>query len=713
MLKRYFIAIILLLTLSLASGAWGETYYVATGGNGSAPTTDPTTNAYATAYGTIQAAFDGEDLDPATGDIVEVCDPDGSGETYAEKVTWGANDAGDATAQIILRGRTGDTITIDGAGQTECIYIDGIDYVTVTNLAVANAAINIECNGDTDGIQCTYITSSGSTLADFWQDASSADLVLDHWTITQGADYTIALLGGSGTEIVNATISNCDFNGVAAQTHNYGCYLRYINGITISGNTWDDWTLNNAPSDRLHYFANILGTATVTNNTITNCEGCAFDFDTPPTVVMSGNTVSGNQGTCLEISNITTLTSTNDTFGNTGAFPTVDFVAGGGTHTFTDLVITGSGGDGVFCAASLPAVDITFSGGSITSVTGDGIDVRDGALTVGGGMTITSAGAVGIAVAATADSCALNANVSLSGTNGVTIANGPTLTMTGGTYNSNGSSGVSTSTTAAVDIDDITANGNGGGIQFSGLNGTIDNSIFSNNTPGNGVYFTGTGTVTCTGVQANSNGEDGFNANSAGTLNCVRCLAHDNGDVAGGSSGDGFTAHSTGTMNVVNCVGYNNFKSGAAMTESSTGTIYNCTFYNNYEASQAGNYGIWINCGAGAGWTIKNNLCDQNEHDIYISGTAVAAAITIDSDHNDFVGGRAGNNFFWNGTASATLAAYILDAADDSYTIEANSLSVDPLFMGAANNDFRLKAGSPCRDAGTNDYDGDGFDDIR
>ena len=141
-------------------------------------------------------------------------------------------------------------------------------------------------------------------------------------------------------------------------------------------------------------------------------------------------------------------------------------------------------------------------------------------------------------------------------------------------------------------------------------------------------------------------------------------------------------------MNLNFCIGHDNFKSGAAMTQSSSGSIYHCTFWDNYEASQPGNYGIWIN--ATGTWNIKNNITEGHEHEIYISATAVAGGVTLASDYNIFNDSRGGDAFHYNGT-DYNFADYKTNSSKDT-----NSIIIDPKLVSTG----KLYSISPCLDIG-------------
>lgn len=86
---------------------------------------------------TFSNLFSSIDLDP--GDIVEArADTPGGSKTFYETVTPGSDDYGSEDNPLIIRARSGDTITIDG-GDTRnyAFYVTG-DYITIEGFSVDN-----------------------------------------------------------------------------------------------------------------------------------------------------------------------------------------------------------------------------------------------------------------------------------------------------------------------------------------------------------------------------------------------------------------------------------------------------------------------------------------------------------------------------------------------------------------------------------------------
>jgi len=113
--------------------------------------------------------------------------------------------------------------------------------------------------------------------------------------------------------------------------------------------------------------------------------------------------------------------------------------------------------------------------------------------------------------------------------------------------------------------------------------------------------------------------------------------------------------------------------------------------------------GIYIKDYA-TGHTVKNNI-------IYARGTlgaliqkATTGSATI--DYNCYYKSSYTGQFIWNGTSYDTLAAWQTASSQDT-----NSIASNPLFIDAANGNFKLNPHSLCVNAGTDvslteDYEG-------
>lgn len=239
---------------------------------------------------------------------------------------------------------------------------------------------------------------------------------------------------------------------------------------------------------------------------------------------------------------------------------------------------------------------------------------------------------------------------------------------------------------------------------------TIDTAAYAGK---NGFLGQGTSNITFYGSIAHNVADDGFSITNSTTYNCWQCKSYDNGITSNTASGDGYTTHLTSTMNLYYCTGWGNQKSGASMTGASTGVIYNCTFYNNYEATNADDFGIYIN-GSGA-WDIRNNITANHRYEIYIFASGADGSLTI--NNNVYYDSRGGNAFYFNGNAR-NWTKWKADLATSAKVLgkDLSSVNADPKFKNPSINDFRLQINSPARCLGTDvsladDYTG--FPDPR
>ena len=99
------------------------------------------------------------------------------------------------------------------------------------------------------------------------------------------------------------------------------------------------------------------------------------------------------------------------------------------------------------------------------------------------------------------------------------------------------------------------------------------------------------------------------------------------------------------------------------------------------------------------GIRFHNNIVAANAQGAFLLNEAPTGD-AITADHNLYVSddGDADGTWIWNGVELETLAAYRAASGND-----AAALAAAPRFAGAENDDFRLQAGSPCIDAGSNE----------
>ena len=141
-------------------------------------------------YPTIQGVFDSEDLEG--GDIVEVRATSAAGSAvYAEKVSPGENDGGTSGFPVILRARTGDTITITGsASRTNAVYLSSVDYFTIDGFNIQNTlGYVVSIRGRSASSKVTGVTIQNCIVTVF--NNSGGDDTHDGIVVLYGDDIKI------------------------------------------------------------------------------------------------------------------------------------------------------------------------------------------------------------------------------------------------------------------------------------------------------------------------------------------------------------------------------------------------------------------------------------------------------------------------------------------------------------------------------------------
>jgi hypothetical protein len=178
----------------------------------------------------IQAVFDNNDL--AGDDIVEVrAASPGASASYTETVTPGANDSGTSGHPVILRARSGDTITIDGQDTRNNGFVfSSVDYFTLdgfvfsnhlgdpiygkptsakTGWTVQNCTINISLTNGVTGPENQGIGFNGDSIAHLY----ISHVLIDRCTIQTGDGSLNEQTDGITMYYVDtATVSNCTIN---------------------------------------------------------------------------------------------------------------------------------------------------------------------------------------------------------------------------------------------------------------------------------------------------------------------------------------------------------------------------------------------------------------------------------------------------------------------------------------------------------------------
>ncbi len=217
-----------------------------------------------------------------------------------------------------------------------------------------------------------------------------------------------------------------------------------------------------------------------------------------------------------------------------------------------------------------------------------------------------------------------------------------------------------------------TSNSHGGAMYFNDCMVEIFGCTLEGNSSqlGGGLAFVGgsTGTITdSTMFQNNATNDGGGIYSAASTPHFNRCVVIDN---AAATEGGGVyvSGETDDELLMDNCIiARNNAANGGGIL-ANTGPdplLTNCTIVGN-SASTAG--GGAFNMGAGAGVKIRNCILRDNTPNQYPTGSSTAA---------------------WNCNVSG-----------GELTNNTNIIDVDPMFVDAGNDDYRLSENSPSIDAG-------------
>jgi hypothetical protein len=259
---------------------------------------------------TIQYVFTNEDLD--ANDIVEV-----EAGTYSETVTFGTDDGGTSGNPVILRGKSGDTVIIDGGD----VRWQGIDlnndltpdaphYITIQNLNIQN--INNASGRGIDAENVDGLTVTGVTFDDI--DGSAAYAIYAKACNTANI-YSNTFSSGSessGAIYYYGNTFNIYLNTFTGS--NYESAI-YIASTTVTGNIYSNTFTNVNATGTLRGDGHIIGlfggttnsrtidTVNIYDNTATGCgeksRGGLISVYNSEDINIYRNSLTGNNTTCI------------------------------------------------------------------------------------------------------------------------------------------------------------------------------------------------------------------------------------------------------------------------------------------------------------------------------------------------------------------------------------------------------------------------------
>lgn len=656
-----------------------------------------------------------------------------SGATAANTVSFtGTVDLGTTTpmtgtAVAINNGATASTVSFANLdivtnGTTGFSAINGgtVNVTTGTVSSTSAQAVNLNGIATTTGINFTSTNSTGGTNNVSLTNVTGAGTVSLGSGALGGATGAAFLVTGGSANIsyAGSVTKTTAGNVVSISTRTAGTTTLsgtlsatggVANGILVNANTGGTINFSGA-SKILTTGANNAVDLTANTNTAVNFTGGGLAITTTSgtgfnatsngtgtvTVTGSGNTISTGSGVAVNLDSVAiaaggvTFASTNKGAGGTSAV-ILDTVTGSGAIDLgTGALVGGTSaviriGDGLGTANSGGTAAFTYAG-TITSGTGQAINIQDRALTAGnitlsGNITHNAAGQIGILLddnvagvitfsgASKSITSTTAAGVSLSDNAGATInftngglviattsgagfsATGPgPAATTGGTMTVQGTGNTIVSGTGtALNVANTTIGA--GDVTFRSIasNGAANGIVLNNTGTSGNLVVTGTGATGGSGGTIQNSTGDGVSLTDTQDVSLSNMIISDNagngikGLRVNGVVLNGLTLNSNADANTESGILFNELTGNASHVTTFTNLTVSNSFTHNVQVINSG--GTLANLVVSGG-TFSNNGASNNAGSDFIfeadgAGAAGAPTMTLTVDGATFTGNNA------------------------------------------------------------------------